>query len=217
MKMWRFLNKFNCSRRGLLILTVPYLSQHIHYWTRKLLKAKALEIGEEYIDLITAFFQQLLYDIFYSMEQRLCAHRTLYSLSRSFLCWVFLYNHCVLHSFHSQDCQNSYPSTHPLLALPLSSLPIHNCHGCPLEPIPQAGSWHPSVLHSLPQLYPCLLQFAMEGSPTSIQANQFPHPCSHLATVHSPRYCLSPGGGGNNSLCFVISNKFSGKKKFGGI
>lgn len=148
MKMWRFLNKFNCSRRGLLILTVLYLSQHIHYWTRKLLKAKALEIGEEYIDLITAFFQQLLYDIFYSMEQRLCAHRTLYSLSRSFLCWVFLYNHCVLHSFHSQDCQNSYSSSfgsttvipsHPQLSrLPPWAHPTSRLLAsfCPAQPAP---------------------------------------------------------------------------------
>lgn len=215
--MWRFLNKFNCSRRGLLILTVLYLSQHIHYWTRKLLKAKALERGEEYIDSIIAFFQQLLYDIFYSMEHRLCAYHTLCSLSRSFLCWVFLYNYCVLHSFQCPDCQSSYPATHPLVALPLSSLPIHGCHGCPLELLRQVASWHPSVLLSQPQLYPCLLRFPMEGSPTSIQANQFPHPCSQLATIHSPQYCLSAGGGGNNSLCFVISSKFSGKKKFGGI
>lgn len=45
----------------------------------------ALEIGEENIDLIIAFFQQFLYDIFYSVEHGLPTCRTVYSLSGSFL------------------------------------------------------------------------------------------------------------------------------------
>lgn len=174
--------------RGLLILTVLYLSQHIHYWTRKLLKAKALEIGEEYINLIIAFVQQFFYSIFYSMECGLSTCHTLYSPSRSCLYCIFLYNPSVFQAFLSPDHQSSYLGSHPLLAQLPSSLSPHGCHSCP----PQAYSTISLcpcpcllVLMSWPPACPWSPQRFL---PTSIQTYDSPHRCSHLATIFPPQY-----------------------------
>lgn len=117
-------------------MTVLYLSQHIHYWTRKLLEAKALEIGEEYIDLIIAFFQRFLYDIFYTTERGLSTCHTLYSLSGSCLSCIFLYNTSVFRAFSSLDREISYRGSHPLLAQLPSTLSLRGCRSC----APQAYS-----------------------------------------------------------------------------